>query len=74
MNLGFFFLIRSQNTRQLNITLCVIKQYSSAKGQEKIAPKRIHRGPTDILKVRSKYVTILAFIPKSIIFKLEICP
>jgi hypothetical protein len=45
-------LIRSQNTGQLNVALYMIKHYCSTSCQDIIIPKRIHRGPTDILKVR----------------------
>lgn len=42
--------LRSRNTGQLNVALYVIKHYSSTSCQDIIIPKRIHRGPTDILK------------------------
>ncbi|KAJ4431515.1 hypothetical protein ANN_20113, partial [Periplaneta americana] len=46
----------SQQSRQLNVVRNVIKQYSSAKNEEIIIPKRIHRGPTDILRVLASTV------------------
>ncbi|XP_069669992.1 small ribosomal subunit protein mS39 [Periplaneta americana] len=48
--------LRSQHSRQLNGVQNVIKQYSSAKNEEIIIPKRIHRGPTDILRVLASTV------------------
>jgi len=48
----YISLIRSQNTGQLNVALYIIKHYSSTSSQDIIIPKRIRRGPTDILKVR----------------------